>query len=215
MKRVDAKARTASTDFDTVHGDVLNVIPPQRAGNIARAAGLITANNRRCGVDWLTMESVAAKDIHVLGDATLSGPGMPKSGHMANQRAKVAAAAIVELLNGRAPNPAPVVTNTCYSCVSDKKVIDVAGVYTAMKRKTRPSRLWLVRVDCRGPGMNWKATTAGLGPRTSGATCSAKKTPCVIQGAPNAGHFVSELANQDTRRCQISQRWPRRAAATR
>ena len=129
VKRVDAKARTVSTDFDTVRGDVLNVIPPQRAGNIARTAGLITANNRWCGVDWLTMESVAAKNIHVLGDATLSGPGMPKSGHMANQHAKVAAAAIVELLNGRAPNPAPVVTNTCYSYVSDKEAVHVAGVY--------------------------------------------------------------------------------------
>lgn len=130
VKRVDAKARTVSTDFDTVRGDVLNVIPPQRAGNIARSAGLITANNRWCGVDWLTMESVAAKNIHVLGDATLSGPGMPKSGHMANQHAKVAAAAIVELLNGRAPSPAPMVTNTCYSYVSDKEAVHVAGVYS-------------------------------------------------------------------------------------
>lgn len=130
VRRVDAKARTVSTDFDTVRGDVLNVIPPQRAGNIARAAGLITANNRWCGVDWLTMESVAAKNIHVLGDATLSGPGMPKSGHMANQHAKVAAAAIVELLNGRAPSPAPMVTNTCYSYVSDKEAVHVAGVYS-------------------------------------------------------------------------------------
>ena len=129
VKRVDAKARTVSTDFDTVRGDVLNVIPPQRAGNIARTAGLITANNRWCGVDWLTMESVAAKNIHVLGDATLSGPGMPKSGHMANQHAKVAAAAIVELLNGRAPSTAPLVTNTCYSYVSDKEAVHVAGVY--------------------------------------------------------------------------------------
>src|SRR5439155_13831711 len=70
-----------------------------------------------------------APGVHVLGDATLSAPAMPKSGHMANQHAKVAAAAIVELLNGRAPNPNPVLTNTCYSFVSDDEVIHVASVH--------------------------------------------------------------------------------------
>ena len=85
-----------------MRGDVLNFIPPQRAANIARDAGLITANNRWCEVDWTTMESIAVPNVHVLGDATLSAPAMPKSGHMANQHGKAAAAAIVELLNGRA-----------------------------------------------------------------------------------------------------------------
>ncbi|MBI4294086.1 MAG: FAD-dependent oxidoreductase [Betaproteobacteria bacterium] len=126
---VDAKAKTVKTDFDTIRGDVLNVVPPQRAGDIARAAGLITANNRWCGVDWLSMESVAVKGLHVLGDATLSAPLMPKSGHMANQHAKVAAAAIIELMNGRAPSTEPMVTNTCYSYVSDREGIHVASVH--------------------------------------------------------------------------------------
>src|SRR6185503_14314194 len=83
---------------------------------------------RWCIVDWLTLESTAVKGIHVLGDATLSAPAMPKSGHMANQHGKVAAAAIIELMNGRAPG-APVMTNTCYSFVSDKEVIHVASVH--------------------------------------------------------------------------------------
>jgi len=99
------------------------------AGDIARASGLITANNRWCGVDWLSTESVAVKGIHVLGDATLSAPAMPKSGHMANQHAKIAAAAIIELLNGRQPSPEPVINNTGYSFVSDKEVIHVASVH--------------------------------------------------------------------------------------
>lgn len=126
---VDAKAMTVRTEFDTVKGDVINVVPPQRAGDIARKAGLITHNNRWCDVDWRTMESKAVKDIHVLGDATLSAPGMPKSGHMANAQGKVCAAALVELLNGREPNPNPVMSNTCYSFVSDKEVIHVASVH--------------------------------------------------------------------------------------
>ena len=129
VKRVDARAKTVSTDFDTIRGDVLNVVPPQRAGDIAKGAGLITANNRWCGVDWLSMESVAAKGIHVLGDATLSAPLMPKSGNMANNHGKLAAAAIIELMNGRQPSQTPLITNICYSFVSDKEVIHVASVH--------------------------------------------------------------------------------------
>jgi len=128
VKRVDAKAKTVSTDFDTIRGDVLNVLPPQRAGDVAKP--FINANNRWCSVDWLSMESTAMKGVHILGDATLSAPLMPKSGHMANQHAKLAAAAIVELMNGRQPNPTPMVTNTCYSFVSDKEVVHVASVHT-------------------------------------------------------------------------------------
>jgi len=129
VKALDARAMTVRTDFDTITGDVLNVLPPMRAGDIARSAGLMTGNTRWCGVDWLTMESLAHKSIHVLGDATLSAPAMPKSGHMANNHGKLAAAAITELMNGRAPNPQPVIANTCYSFVSDKEVIHVASVH--------------------------------------------------------------------------------------
>lgn len=125
---VDAKSMTVRTDFDTVKADVLNVIPPQRAGDIAMKAGLITHNKRWCDVDWRSCESKAVKGVHVLGDATLSASGMPKSGHMANQHGKAAAAAVIALLGGREPDPS-VMTNTCYSFVSDKAVIHVASVH--------------------------------------------------------------------------------------
>jgi len=126
---VDAKTLTAKLEFEDVKADVLNVIPPQRAAKIAADTGLITANNKWAGVDFLTYESVARKNIHVLGDAILAAPLMPKSGHMANQHGKVAAAAIAALLQGQAPNPSPVINNTCYSYVSDKQVIHVASVH--------------------------------------------------------------------------------------
>ena len=129
VKALDARAMAVKTDFDTIKGDVLNVLPPMRAGEIASGAGLMTGNTHWCGVDWLTMESLAHKGIHVLGDATLSAPAMPKSGHMANNHAKLAAAAIIELMNGRQPNPQPVIANTCYSYVSDKEAIHVASVH--------------------------------------------------------------------------------------
>lgn len=126
---VDAKTNTVKLEVEDVRGDVLNVVPPQRAGDIAVKAGLITANNRWCGVDWRTMESTAVKGVHVLGDATLSAPGMPKSGSMANQHAKVCASAVVALLNGRQPNMDPKIVNTCYSFVSDSEAFHVASVH--------------------------------------------------------------------------------------
>lgn len=130
VTEIDVANRTLVTELgDRIKADVLNVIPPQRAGDIAKSAGLITANNRWCGVDWLSMESVAVKNVHVLGDATLSAPLMPKSGHMANQHAKVAAAAIVEIQSGRAPIADPMMANTCYSYVDDKLVVHVASVH--------------------------------------------------------------------------------------
>jgi sulfite dehydrogenase len=125
---VDAKARTVKLEVEDVKGDVLNVVPPHRAGEIAARSGLITTNNRWCDVDWRTMESKAVKGVHVLGDATLSAPGMPKSGSMANNHAKIAAAAIVELLNGRNPEPVKII-NTCYSFVSEKEGIRVSSVH--------------------------------------------------------------------------------------
>lgn len=120
---------TAKLEFEDVKADVLNVIPNQRAGDIARSAGIVNANNRWVGVNWLTTESTAAKGIHVLGDSTLSAPGMPKSGHMANQQAKVAAAAIIALLRGEPVNATPVVVNTCYSFVTARDVVHVASVH--------------------------------------------------------------------------------------
>jgi sulfide dehydrogenase [flavocytochrome c] flavoprotein chain len=135
LAEVDAGTLTAKLVFEDVKADVLNVVPPQRAGRIAREAGLITANEKWCGVDFLTYESLAVKNVHVLGDAILAAPQMPKSGHMANQQAKVCAAAVVALLHGEAVNSEPLVTNTCYSFVSDKEVIHVASVHAYVAEK--------------------------------------------------------------------------------
>ena len=119
----------AKLEFEDVKADVLNVVPPQRAADLARSAGLVNMNSRWVGVHWLTMESTAVPGVHVLGDATFSAPAMPKSGHMANQHAKVAAAAIIQSLKGEAVNPTPVMVNTCYSFVTAQDVIHVASVH--------------------------------------------------------------------------------------
>ncbi len=129
LEDVDAKTLTAKLTFDSVKADVLNVVPPHGAGKIARQTGLITANDRWCGVDFLTYESSVHKDIHVLGDAIVAAPAMPKSGHMANQHAKVCAAAVTALLRGQPVDASPMQNNTCYSFVTDKDVIHVASVH--------------------------------------------------------------------------------------
>ena len=125
----EVAGNVARLEFEDVRADVLNVVPPQRAGDLARSAGLVNVNGRWAGVHWLTMESTAVPGIHVLGDATFSAPLMPKSGHIANQHAKVAAAAVIQLLQGEPVNPTPVVMNTCYSFVTGRDVIHVASVH--------------------------------------------------------------------------------------
>ena len=133
---VDAATLTARFEVqENVKADVLNVIPPQRANEIAAQAGVITANNRWCEVNFLSFESVKVPKVHVLGDAIQIAPGMPKSGHMANQHAKVAAAAILNALAGEAPNPTPAINNTCYSFITDKDVVHVCSVHQYDKEK--------------------------------------------------------------------------------
>jgi sulfide dehydrogenase [flavocytochrome c] flavoprotein subunit len=126
---VDLATRTLKLDFDDVRADVINVIPPQRAGAIARRLGMANANDRFCQVDFLTYESTAQRGVHVLGDSIQVAPLMPKSGHMANQHAKVCAAAVVALLSGADINPMPVIANTCYSYVDDRRVGHVTSVH--------------------------------------------------------------------------------------
>ena len=124
---VDVRGSTVKLEFGDVKGAVLNVLPPMKAGAVA--APFITANNRWCAIDWLTYESKAAKGVHILGDSLLPGPAMPKSATMANGHGKACAAAVVALMQGQPPNPAPTLVNTCYSMVSDKLAIHVASVH--------------------------------------------------------------------------------------
>lgn len=140
VKEVDVASKTAMLEFDKFKADVLNIIPPHRAGNIAASAGLKLINNRWVDVNWLSMESTSTPGVHVLGDAVFPAPTMPKSGHMANQHGKLAAAAILNLLAGQEPNPAPVVMNTCYSFVDSKNVIHVSSIhqYDAATKLVQP-----------------------------------------------------------------------------
>ena len=127
-------------EFDKVKADVLNVVPPQRAGDVAAQSGIKLLNDRWVEINWLSMESTSTPGVHVLGDAIFPAPTMPKSGHIANQHGKLAAAAILKLLAGDAPNPTPVLMNTCYSFVDARNAIHIAAVYQydAATRSVQP-----------------------------------------------------------------------------
>ncbi|MDH3527393.1 MAG: NAD(P)/FAD-dependent oxidoreductase [Gammaproteobacteria bacterium] len=132
VTRVDALAGTVSTEFDTHKPAVANIIPAQKAGEIAHTAGL-TDESGWCPIDGKTFESTIHKGIHVIGDAAIQAP-LPKSGYAANSEAKVAAAAVVDLVNGREPGE-PSWVNTCYSIVAPEDGISVAMVYKLVNGK--------------------------------------------------------------------------------
>jgi NADPH-dependent 2,4-dienoyl-CoA reductase/sulfur reductase-like enzyme len=128
VAKVDPSTREVTTDFgDRVKYDVVNVIPPQRAGTIAVQADLVGGDKRWCEVNHVTYESVKHKSIHVIGDATIGIP-VPKSGTVANAMGKIAASAVVHLLNGKEP-PAMAPVNVCYSWVSDREAMAVINAY--------------------------------------------------------------------------------------
>ena len=126
--KVDPGAREVQIEIgDKVKYDVINLIPPQRAGTIAVQADLVGADKRWCEVNHLTYESVKAKNIHVIGDSTIGLP-VPKSGNVANNMGKISAIAVANLLNGKEP-PQMAPGNTCYSWVNDREAIAVVNSY--------------------------------------------------------------------------------------
>ena len=134
---VDGATKTVRFEFEEpIKGDVLNILPEQRAGKLAVDSGIANLNKRWAEVNYMTFESTVAPNVHVIGDSVQGAPMMPKSGHMANSQAKVVAAAIVAQLSGWEPNATPLTNNTCYSYVTTSNVIHVASVhvYNAEKK---------------------------------------------------------------------------------
>jgi len=125
---VSEKARSVFIEgMEEVKGDVVNVIPPQRASRIASVAGLIGPDKNWCPINGTTFESTMQKNIHVIGDACNAG-AMPKSGYSANSEAKTCATNVVALMNGKETTEMSGI-NTCYSYISAKEAVSVAGVY--------------------------------------------------------------------------------------
>jgi sulfide dehydrogenase [flavocytochrome c] flavoprotein subunit len=127
LQQVDVATKTVKTAFDTVKSTVLNIIPPQRAGKLAQDCGLANVERRWCEVDFVSYASTVLPHVHVIGDAIDSS--LPKSAHMANAQAKICARAVVDLMLGQAPDPAPAYANTCYSYIDDKQAMHISTLY--------------------------------------------------------------------------------------
>ncbi len=123
---IDVATKTIATDFDTYRVDVGNVIPPQRAGNIAVQAGA-TDDSGWCPISAQSFASTRLDDVHVIGDAAIAN-AMPKSAFAANAQAKLAAIQIARLMAGSVLLDTKLI-NTCYSLVAPTYGISVAGVY--------------------------------------------------------------------------------------
>jgi sulfide dehydrogenase [flavocytochrome c] flavoprotein subunit len=120
-------------------GDVINVIPPQRAADIAVKAGLVGEDKKWCPVDAVSLQSTKHKFIHVLGDATAlpsDGPPMPKSGYSANSQAKFCAQNVVNLMNGK-PTVDFSGINVCYSAIDDHQSVSIAQVFALVNGKIK------------------------------------------------------------------------------
>ena len=131
LVRIDPATRTAYTELGEHKAEVLNLIPRQGAGAIAKAAGL-TNDKGWCEVEPMTMGSKVHKGIYVIGDSCVGGQlpefPMPKSAHIAMTQAKVAAGAILADFGGAKP-PVPYYANTCYSLVAPDYGFSVVQVY--------------------------------------------------------------------------------------
>lgn len=139
VETVDVAKRRVESTFDQIDADVLNLIPPQKAGSVAALAGVINVDRRWCDVDFRTYESTSVPGVHVIGDSVASK--LPKSAHIANAQAKVCAAAVAALLNETPPVDMPVFGNTCYSFTTGTEAGHVAAVYRydAERAEMRPA----------------------------------------------------------------------------
>jgi NADPH-dependent 2,4-dienoyl-CoA reductase/sulfur reductase-like enzyme len=124
---VDASVMSVTTNIGTIKGNVLNLIPPHRAGKVITANNLADVEGKWTSVNVLSYEAISAPKIHVIGDA--SATAQPKAGHIANQEAKVCADAITRLLAGKEPDPAPITNSACYSPITASTASWLTAVY--------------------------------------------------------------------------------------
>lgn len=140
---IDYRPGTTVTDLDSANlairatrnglseslfAGVINPIPPQRAPRLLEAAGLLNSpDGRFAEVNVLSYESTKVAGVHVIGDA--SHTTQPKAGHIGNQQAKTCADAILRLLAGGQPDPAPVTNSACYTPITANTASWLSAVY--------------------------------------------------------------------------------------
>jgi sulfide dehydrogenase [flavocytochrome c] flavoprotein chain len=149
VTQFDAKAREITTKAGRkVKFDAANVIPAQRAGDIANAAGVVTG-------DWVPVnpdnfQAKANASVYVLGDAAVAAE-MPKSAFSANSQAKVVVADILADVSKKEKFPARY-RNTCWSMLAPDDCVKIGANYAPKDGKLDPS----------GPFVSQKGEDAAL-----------------------------------------------------
>ena len=128
--KIDAKNMRIETEAESIKADVINVIPPMRAGKVAKSLGLSDSTGF-CPIERRNFASSLIPNVYVIGDASIAD-AMPKSGFSANTQAKVVAKAIVEELAGRVA-PEPLWENTCYALAGKDYGLFVADVFKILE----------------------------------------------------------------------------------
>ena len=162
IKGVDAKTKTVKTDLAEYKAQLVNVIPAQMAGKIARDAGLTNASGF-CPINPENMKSTNDANIYIVGDASIAGE-MPKSGFSANSQAKVAALMIRGELASARTFPARY-TNTCWSLIETNDTVKVGGRYEAKDGKIAAVETFIsktgesaeLRKQTQAENMDWYA----------------------------------------------------------
>jgi NADPH-dependent 2,4-dienoyl-CoA reductase/sulfur reductase-like enzyme len=136
VTRIDVKTREILTKAGKkVKADVANIIPQQRAGDIAAKAGCTQGD--WCPVKPESFASTKVKDVYVLGDASIADP-MPKSAFSANSQAKVVAADILAELAKKERFPARY-RNTCWSLLAPDDDVKIGANYAPQDGKLAAS----------------------------------------------------------------------------
>jgi sulfide dehydrogenase [flavocytochrome c] flavoprotein chain len=123
---VDPATNSVVTDFGNYTAQVASVIPPQKAGRIAEIAGAAD-NTGWCPIDPTSFASKLVPNIHVIGDACIAGQ-IPKAASAAHVQGKACAAAVTNLIAGKAPET-PRLTGACYNTVAPGYAFSLSGTY--------------------------------------------------------------------------------------
>ncbi|MBL8564206.1 MAG: FAD-dependent oxidoreductase [Hyphomicrobiaceae bacterium] len=126
LKAVSAKSGELQCEVRNFRVDAANVIPPQRAGQIAAESGLSDASGW-CPIEAQTMLSTVDRNVHVLGDSSRA-ESMPKSAESAASQARLAATAIMrEMDNSEAPKDR--IANTCWSLIGEDDGVKIGATF--------------------------------------------------------------------------------------
>ena len=138
VTEINLKEKTVFTDFDEFKFDLANIIPPQKAPDLLKYAGLLSNQKNWASVNSYDFSSKLSQDVYIIGDATdrASVGSVPKSGYIAYSMGKVCGYSVYNALLEK-PSPSPSMINTCYSLVNENEGISVSAVYRHDKEKNK------------------------------------------------------------------------------